>query len=216
MGEALACAFVSIPAIRYRVAVLLILLYLVYMTLKFSSEQQGSSVLDPLILARRSTVPSYAMIGIQVAIGLIGLVGGAHLFITAVKSLSAELAVSPLLVALLITPLVTELPEMLNSFLWLYRQKDTLAVGNVTGAMVFQGTLPVSIGLIGTSWNLTPSALATMGLAIVAVALSFSQLLGGRHWRPWLIGANALLYIGFFTLYVSVSCLKSAVLYCPP
>jgi cation:H+ antiporter len=215
-GLALACAFVSIPAIRYGVAALLILLYLVYMKLKFSSEQQDSSVLAPLILARRSTVPSYAMIGRQVAIGLIGLVGGAHLFITAVKSLSAELAVSPLLLALLITPLTTELPEMLNAFLWLYRRKDALAVGNVTGAMVFQGTFPVSVGLIGTSWNLTPSALATMGLAIVAVALSFSQLLGGGHWRPWLLGANALLYIGFFTLYISVPCLKSAVLYCPP
>jgi cation:H+ antiporter len=46
------------------------------------------------------------------ASGLIGLVGGAYLFITAVKSLSAELAVSPLLLALLITPLATELPEM--------------------------------------------------------------------------------------------------------
>ena len=215
-GLALACVFVSIPTIRYGVAALLILLYLVYMKLKFSSEPQDSPVLAPLILARRSTVPSYAMIGRQVAIGLIGLVGGAYLFITVVKSLSAELAVSPLLLSVLITPMATELPEMLNSFLWLYRQKDTLAVGNVTGAMVFQGTFPVSVGLIGTSWNLTPSALAAMGLAIVAVAFNFSQLRGGGHWRPWLLGANALLYIGFFTLYASVTCLKSAVLYCPP
>jgi cation:H+ antiporter len=75
-GLALTCVFASIPTTRYGVAILLIVLYLAYMKLKFSSEQQGSSVLAPLILARRSTVPSSAMIGRQVAIGLIGLVGG--------------------------------------------------------------------------------------------------------------------------------------------
>ena len=61
--------------------------------------------------------------------------------------------VSPLILALLIAPLATELPEMSNSFLWLYRKKDRLAVGNVTGAMVFQGTIPVSVGLLGTEWT---------------------------------------------------------------
>ena len=100
---------------------------------------------------------------------MLGLVGGAHLFVTAAKSLSAELDVSPLLLALLIAPLATELPEMSNSFLWLYQKKDTLAVGNVTGAMVFQGTFPVSVGLIGTNWDLSPVAMTTMGLALIAV-----------------------------------------------
>jgi cation:H+ antiporter len=90
---------------------------------------------------------------------------------------------------------------MSNSFLWLYRKKDTLAVGNVTGAMVFQGTFPVSVGLVGTEWVLAPNALATMGLALLAVGLSFGQLLWGGHWRPWLLGGSALLYIGF-TLYL--------------
>jgi cation:H+ antiporter len=201
-GLALACVFVSAPEIRYVVAALLIVLYIWYMKLKFSSEQQGAAPTDPLIINRRSYLPSYGMIGLQGAIGLIGLAWGAHLFVTAAKSLSVELSVSPLLLALLIAPLATELPEMSNSFLWLYQRKDTLAVGNVTGAMVFQGTFPVSVGLIGTNWNLTPSALTTMGLALLAAALSFGQLLWGGHWRPWLLGGSALLYLGFFTLYV--------------
>ncbi|MER3425596.1 MAG: hypothetical protein C4293_22550, partial [Nitrospiraceae bacterium] len=123
------------------------------------------------------------------------------LFVTAAKSLAAELHVSPLLLALLIAPLATELPEMSNSFLWLYQRKDKLAVGNVTGAMVFQGTFPVSVGLIGTDWNLAPSALATMGLALIAVGISFVQLLWGGHWRPWVLSGGVLLYLGF-TLYL--------------
>jgi len=137
------------------------------------------------------------MIGLQSTVGLGGLVAGAHLFITAAKALSADLGVSPLLLALLIAPLATELPEMSNSFLWLYRRKDTLAVGNVTGAMVFQGTFPVSVGLVGTDWNLGSSAVATIALALVAVGVTFGQVLWGGHWRPWLLSACALLYLGY-------------------
>ena len=200
-GVAVGCAFISSRAIHYFAAGLLVASYMAYMLLKFSGETRGHLALDPLIFARQSAKPSYAMIGLQGTVGLVGLVFGAHLFVTVAKAISAELDVSPLLLALLIAPLATELPEMSNSFLWLYQRKDTLAVGNVTGAMVLQGTLPVSLGLIGTEWNLAPSALATMGLALVAVGFSLGQLLWGGHWRPWLLSGIALLYLGY-TLYL--------------
>jgi cation:H+ antiporter len=201
---ALACVFVPIKPLHVAVAIGLILLYIYYMRMKFSAvdeEGQPSSELEPLVLAPRSRQPSFPMIGIQGILGLVGLVAGAHLFVTAAKSLSAELSVSPLLLALLIAPLATELPEMSNSFLWLYRKKDRLAVGNVTGAMVFQGTFPVSVGLVGTQWTLDTTALATMVLAVVAMVFSFLQLLWGGHWRPWLLSAASLLYLGY-TVYL--------------
>ena len=203
-GLAMACVFVASPLVRYCVAALLIVLYGFYIKTKFASEVREDMTLDPLFLAPRSRNPSYVWIGLQGTLGLLGLVGGAHLFVTAAKSLSAELDVSPLLLALLIAPLATELPEMSNSFLWLYQKKDTLAVGNVTGAMVFQGTFPVSVGLIGTNWDLSPVAMTTMGLALIAVGMNFVQLWWGNHWRPWVLGLSALLYVGF-TLYVSGS-----------
>ena len=198
---AMACIFVSIPLIRYLVAGLLVALYGLYIRTKFAAEHDGEASLDPLFFARRAARPAYGLIGLQGTLGLLGLVGGAHLFVTAAKSLSVELNVSPLLLALLIAPLATELPEMSNSFLWLYQKKDTLAVGNVTGAMVFQGTFPVSVGLVGTNWNLGPMAMTTMGLALIAVGMSLVQLLWGGQWRPWLLGLSALLYVGF-TLYL--------------
>jgi cation:H+ antiporter len=196
-GFAVACAFVQLRPIHYAVAVALMLLYLVYMYVKFSSEHQGDTALEPLFFARRSRAPSYVQIGLQATIGLIGLAAGAHLFVTAAKAIAAEMEVSPLLLALLIAPLATELPEMSNSFLWLYNKKDTLAVGNVTGAMVFQGTFPVSVGLIGTGWELGASAILTMALALAAVLVAFGQLLLSGHWRPWLVIGMALLYGGF-------------------
>jgi cation:H+ antiporter len=200
-GLALACVFVETASVRYTVAALLMLLYVIYMKLKFASDLQEDTALDPLFFCRRSPRPSYVWIGMQSIVGLLGLVGGAHLFVTAAKSLAGELDVSPLLLSLLIAPLATELPEMSNSFLWLYHKKDTLAVGNVTGAMVFQGTFPVSVGLIGTNWDLSLSAVVTMGLALTAAGLGIIQLLWTGQWRPWLLMLAALLYIGF-TVYL--------------
>ena len=196
-GFALGCAFLSSRPVHYVVAVVLMLLYFVYMYLKFSGEQQGDTTLEPLLFARRSASPTYPRIGLQGIIGLIGLAAGAHLFVTAAKAIAAEMDVSPLLLAMLIAPLATELPEMSNSFLWLYNRKDTLAVGNVTGAMVFQGTFPVSVGLIGTEWRLDNAAILTMALALVAVGLAYGQLFVGGQWRPWLVTGMALLYAGF-------------------
>jgi cation:H+ antiporter len=72
-----------------------------------------------------------------------------------------------------------------------------LAVGNVTGAMVFQGTVPVSVGLLGTEWALAPSALLTMVLAVIAAGNLLLQSAWAGQWRPWLLGAGAVLYIGY-------------------
>ncbi|MGC3975242.1 MAG: hypothetical protein QM771_12790 [Nitrospira sp.] len=201
---ALTCAMIPSRVLHVSVAVVLLAMYVYYMKLKFSAEDEeseGGDELEPLLFARRSAKPSYLVIGVQGIVGLLGLVGGAHLFVTAANSISAELQVSPLILALLIAPLATELPEMSNSFLWLYRKKDRLAVGNVTGAMVFQGSIPVSVGLLGTEWTLGTTALATMVLAVVAMSMSLLQALWAGHWRPWLLSGSALLYLGY-TLFL--------------
>ncbi|MGH7146341.1 MAG: sodium:calcium antiporter [Nitrospiraceae bacterium] len=194
---AVGCAFVVSRPLHYLAAVLLIASYVYYMRLKFAGTADGELELEPLIFAPKRAVPTYGLIAAQAIAGLIGLAIGAHLFVTAARGIADNLHVSPLILSLLIAPLATELPEMSNSFLWLYRKKDTLAVGNVTGAMVFQGTFPVSIGLIGTEWSLAPSAMATMGLALAASGVCLVQLLWGGHWRPWLVGGGIALYLGY-------------------
>lgn len=196
---AMACAFVPSRLLHVIAAVVLISLYLYYVNLKFSAsdeEGQGGEP-DPLIFARKSATPSYGLIALQAIAGLAGLALGAHLFVTAAESTAQFLGISPLILALLIAPLATELPEMSNSFLWLYQKKDRLAVGNVTGAMVFQGMFPVSIGLLGTNWTLAPSALITMVLAVVAAGSLLIQTAWVGQWRPWLLSAGAVLYIGY-------------------
>ena len=202
---ALACIHNPNRLIHLIAAVILIGLYVYYIKKKLSAPDDGDdrSQLEPLIFAKSKPTPSHPIIGLQVLAGLAGLILGAHLFVTAAESMAGMFDVSPLLLALLIAPLATELPEMSNSFLWLYRKKDRLAVANVTGAMVFQGTIPVSVGLLGTDWVLATSASSTMVLAVQAVVFYLLQLFIGGYWRPWLLSTGALLYIGY-TIYLAV------------
>jgi cation:H+ antiporter len=195
---ALGCAFSPSRLVHLLAAGLLICLYLYYMKVKFTpTDAEESSELEPLIFDKGASTPSYLMIGLQASLGLGGLILGAHLFVMAAESMAGLFEMSPLILALLIAPLATELPEMSNSFLWLYRKKDRLAVANVTGAMVFQGTLPVSLGLIGTEWVIEQSALTSMILAVQAVGLCLLQILVGGRWRPWLLAAGMVFYVGY-------------------
>ena len=200
---AMASAFVPSRPLRLVAAMGLLSLYGYYVKLKVAETDEGGEPgeLAPLLFKRKAATPSYGMIGFQGIAGLGGLALGAHLFVTAADSTAQLLAISPLILALLIAPLATELPEMSNSFLWLYQKKDRLAVGNVTGAMVFQGTVPVSVGLLGTDWTLAPSALLTMVLAVAAAGSLLLQAAWFGQWRPWLLILGAVLYIGY-TLYL--------------
>ena len=58
------------------------------------------------------------------------------------------LGVSEILLALVIAPIATELPEKFNSLIWVRQGKDTLAMGNITGAMVFQSAIPTVVALV--------------------------------------------------------------------
>ena len=202
---AVGCAFSPSRLIHLIAAGVLVCLYIYYMKVKFTpTDAEEGSELEPLIFDKFAETPSYPMISLQAFLGLGGLILGAHLFVMAAESMAGLFEMSPLILALLIAPLATELPEMSNSFLWLYRKKDRLAVANVTGAMVFQGTLPVSLGLIGTEWMIAQTALTSMILAVQAVGLCLLQILVGGRWRPWLLAAGAIFYIGY-TLHLYVN-----------
>jgi cation:H+ antiporter len=128
----------------------------------------------------KDSPPSNPLVAVQTFVGLAMIVGGAELFVTEIEHLSAAFGVSALVLALIVAPLATELPETSNSVIWVRKGKDALALGNVTGAMVFQALLPVSVGLAFTPWNLTAAPLAGAvaafaGAAFAGVVLSVSD-----------------------------------------
>ena len=137
----------------------------------------------------------------QVAGSLALMLAGAHLFVGSVERIADRLGVAALLVSIILTPIATELPEKLNSILWVRRKKDTLALGNMTGAMVFQSCFPVVFGMIFTPWELRG---VTMVSALIALAMGLF-ILGWVKLRkslsPWPLLAGGLMY-GVFIAYV--------------
>jgi len=102
----------------------------------------------------RSKEPDTWEIMLQIALSLAAIIIGANLFVEQIKLMSESLGIQAIVLALLIVPIATELPEKFNSFLWIREGKDTFAIGNITGAMVFQSCIPVTIGILLTSWTI--------------------------------------------------------------
>jgi cation:H+ antiporter len=154
--------------LKVTLAILLVAAYALYIRQTIMSG--GEKADDPpekLTLWRSSSeAPTWA-VAAQV-VGTVAVMGaGAHFFVSAVEHLSKSVGVPAGLIALVLAPLATELPEKFNSVIWLRGNKDTLALGNITGAMVFQSSVPVAFGLAFTSWKLD-------ALNILAVALALA------------------------------------------
>ena len=111
--------------------------------------------------------PRLFIVTVQVMVSLGLIIGGAWGFVGAVEDIASTLGLNGTLLALVIAPVATELPEKLNSVIWVRRGKDTLAMGNITGAMVFQSAIPTSIGL----------ALASRSWTVVGEGVAFSSAL---------------------------------------
>jgi cation:H+ antiporter len=150
-------------------------------------------------LATWTTDTSAAAPFAQVIVALGLIVGGARLFIWAVGTVGDRFHVPPLAFALLVAPVATELPEKFNSVLWVRRRKDTLALGNMTGAMVFQSSFPVSVGLLLTPWHLAHEGLVAAAVALVAGAVLWLQI----RFRGRLTGPALLLQGVFYAGYVA-------------
>jgi cation:H+ antiporter len=200
-GLAIASTLVHVRALHYALAVGLMAFYAYYVweTLRAEGDLGGDT--KPLYFHRDPERPHTYRIYLQIGVALAGIILGAEIFVKEIETLSVTLGAAPLVVSLLITPFATELPEKFNSVLWIRQRKDTLALGNITGAMVFQSTFPVSIGLIFTSWQLTGDALVAGLLALVSGTV-FYLTLRIRHTLTWwsLGGAGSVYFI--YLVYV--------------
>ena len=193
---AMAAGAIDVLGLHYVLAAGLMLFYGYYVweTMKSEGDLEGDT--KPLYFHRHPEMPHRRRIFLQIAVALGGIILGAEIFVEQVQVVSDSLGADPLLVSLLITPIATELPEKFNSVLWVRNGKDTLALGNITGAMVFQSTFPVSIGLVFTTWKLDPVALVSGVLALVS-GLVFYVTLRVAHRMTWwsIAGAGSMYFV---------------------
>jgi len=193
----------SWPMLRGLFAFALVLMYFIYLMLtirasaKLVVDGHGTEADNPLLLTRIGFPENVVTVLLQLAVGLLMIVLGAKGFVVSVEHLSVWLGVSALVLSLLIVPVATELPEKINSILWIRRHRDTLAFGNITGAMVFQGSLLPALGIMLTPWEPRPEVLLGMGLTIVASTYLYIMLHRG-HLRPWHLLFNGACYLVYF------------------
>jgi cation:H+ antiporter len=222
VGYGLAVAAAILPPdlaiVRWAVAAALIGLYIRYVRVHLAGEaSETGEELAPLRIHRLDagahridpTEPRMRVIGLQV-VGSVGLIIiGAVFFIDAVEHVAHGLGVSEVLLSLVIAPIATELPEKFNSIIWVRQNKDTLALGNITGAMVFQSAIPTVVGLVFASetWTIAAgsyTAFASAVIALLATAMIFlpSRRRGRLEARHLLIGG--LFYLGYVLFVIAL------------
>jgi cation:H+ antiporter len=193
---------IGVPlALRIAFAVALVAAYILYAawTLRHSGPVEAEEELSPLILdTTRTDPPGMATVLVQLAVALAAIVAGAHIFVEQVLHVADSAGLEPLVLSLVLAPFATELPEKANSFFWVRAAKDSLALGNVTGAMVFQSTLPVAIGLAFTDWNLDGYSLLAGALAFAGGVVAIVSLQIRRRFSGWAI----LLWAAFYAVFV--------------
>ncbi|MCL6580469.1 MAG: sodium:calcium antiporter [Firmicutes bacterium] len=194
--------------LRYSLALVLVGLYGLYLWRTFTCGESGAieDELPPLFFARvirsAGSRPALGLVLVQVAVALGAIVGGAKTFISGISAVSGLLGVPAFVLSVIITPIATELPEKFNSVIWVSQQKDTLALGNITGAMVFQSSVIPAIGMALTPWKLTGFELATAIIALSSSTAVYIQVRKLGRISPYTLLAGGLFYLAFVVAVV--------------
>jgi cation:H+ antiporter len=200
---AVSISFVSISIIKDFTAIMLIILYLYYVFKTVNSDKATNENIDELIFSRTLKIkPNGIIIISQILLALFSIIFGAEIFVGNIEIVAKNLGVSTLALSIIITPIATELPEKFNSIIWISKSKDTLSLGNITGAMVFQSCIPVSIGILTTDWKLDMITLASSLLALSSALVTYIYIKIKHVLTPVPLLSGGLFYIVFITFLV--------------
>jgi cation:H+ antiporter len=217
---AIGAAFLPVEPVwlKWIVAVVLLGIYAWYVKGHFEADPDvDASDLAPLRFHRLDArarrldplIPRLRIVNLQVLAALGFIVLGAAFFVDAVGHLATQLGVDSALLALVVAPIATELPEKFNSVIWVRQGKDTLAMGNITGAMVFQSTIPTVVALVfaSSTWVVAAGsyvAFASAGIAFLSSAFIFIPMArqGRLHGKGLLVGG--LFYLAYLALVLGV------------
>ncbi len=138
--------------------------------------------------------PRLRFILVQLVGSLAIMVLGARGFVIGLSHIAEALGISPLVLSVILTPIATELPEKFNSVIWVRAGKDTLALGNISGAMVFQSAIPVSVGLLLTPWRLDAHGIASGLVALFSAGIAQAYMNRYHRLSPWVLVLGLPLY----------------------
>ena len=183
-------------AIKPWLGLLFLAAYGVYFYREMTSDGEDASAddLEPLKLRPKAATPGTWFVVAQTLGSLAVIFAASQVFVKQLEWAGPALGLPAVVVALLLSPIATELPEIMNAIIWVRQGKANLALANISGSMMIQATVPSAIGIGFTSWKFdTPLMLA--GFATLA---SVAYLLWVMHQKSFT--ATKLFYAGGFYL----------------
>ena len=199
---------VALGFIIFRLKPLLGFLFLAAYGFYFWNEMKAEAesqkeILEPLRFRPKTKTPETGWILGQTLLALALIAGGSQIFVKNLEYLSLVLKIAPHIVALFLSPIATELPEILNAVIWVRQGKERLALANISGAMMIQATVPSALGILFTPW-LFDSYLALAGLVtMLSIAFLWLTLHRGKL-SARRLAFSAVFYIGFAVLALAV------------
>lgn len=194
---------VGLIAFTYKpwLGVAFLLAYAVYFWREMAREETvDEEAPEPLIFARKKVgEPSLWLSAAQTALALIVIFIASRTFVGQLDALGPELGLSPQLLALLLSPIATELPETMNAIIWVRQGKYRLALANISGAMMIQATVPTAFGLFYTPWLLDKPLLLAGAVTALAVSVMFIAFRRGVISRA-VLASMSLFYAAFVGL----------------
>ena len=183
--------------------VLFLLAYALYVWRELKSDDTApeEEVLEPLKLQPRAANPSLWWVSVQTVLALVVIAMASHTFVKQIEAIGVALQLSPHLVALVLSPVATELPETMNALIWVRQGKERLALANISGAMMIQATIPSSLALFATPWLFDAPLMVAGVLTGVAIVYLWWLFRRARVDARWLVPVG-LLY-GVFAAYIA-------------
>jgi cation:H+ antiporter len=167
----------------------------VVVELRATSHDCDALEVEPLTLTRTED-PSLLPVLVQ-TLGTLAVVWVAsHVFVAQLAWTGDELGLSPGVVALLLAPVATELPEVMNALIWVRQGKTQLALANISGSMMVQATVPSGLGILFTDWDFDGPLLMSGLVTAAAIVFLLVTLRTGRLSARRLAGAA-----GFYALF---------------
>ncbi|MGL5830447.1 MAG: sodium:calcium antiporter, partial [Angustibacter sp.] len=149
-----------------------------------------------LAVQAQRAVPATWAIVVQTLGSLVTVFVACRVFVAQLEWAGPQLGLPTTVVALLLAPIATELPEVLNAVIWVRKGRAQLALSNICGSMMIQATVPSAVGLWMTPWYFS-APLRWAGLAtLITVAALYGLLRTGRL-TPTSLAMAALGYLIF-------------------
>ncbi|ARP87663.1 sodium:calcium antiporter [Bordetella genomosp. 9] len=153
--------------------ILFLAAYALYVKRELSAEDTctEADVLEPLKLRPGDAQPTMTWAALQTVLALVVIAVASRVFVAQIEVLGVWMGASPHVAALLLAPVATELPEIMNAIIWVRQGKERLALANISGAMMIQATIPSALGIFLTPWLLDGTLIAAGLFTMLSIAV---------------------------------------------